>query len=666
MKKFKELTIEQKLKLLIGKDCWHTEDFGGDIHGVRVTDASMGVRMPVNPELWSSEDRPSVSYPSLQILACTWNTEIAKTYAECVADDCLDAGADLILGPGVNIKRSPLCGRNFEYLSEDPYLSGIMAKSYVEAMQNEGVGACIKHFCCNNLENNRFYQSSDIDERTLREIYYKPFEIACEAKPVSLMSSYNSINGVYGSEYKTGYDVLRNEFGFDGIIISDWDAVRDRTSAAKAGLDLEMPFHKEHYERLIQDYKDGKISVEEIDVLAKRVYDFTVKIQKLHKNENRKYSLEDRLNFTQKIEEEGIVLLKNNGVLPLKNVQKISVCGLFARPGNQEGLFCGGGSGKVKRITPLFDIYEILKKVHGEGVIYETAFGDRGVEGAGSNPNKAVENAAKSDVNIVFAGTGSNIETEALDRTSLKLCDAAQKTIIDTAKVNPNTVVVIFAGSPIDMTDWIDKVGAVVWAGFPGERGGEAVVNVLTGKVNPSGKLTETFPLRYEDTPAAKCYRNSSITRYEEGLNVGYRYYDSYGVDVLFPFGHGLSYSLFEYADIHIESNKSDDILTVNFDVSNISQTDGKEISQIYIRPLNARVYRPNKELKGFAKTFIRAGEKVNIKVGLDISAFAYWSVARKRWCVEDGVYEIIVGASVKDERLKVRVSIVSGKFEII
>lgn len=666
MKRFEELTTIQKLKLLCGKDCWHTEDFDGAIPCVCVTDASMGIRMTQNPEEWGGEDRPSVSYPSMQIAACTWDTDLIKAYAECVADDCLDAGADLVLGPGINIKRSPLCGRNFEYLSEDPYLSGTMAKAYVSAMQNEGVGACIKHFCCNNLENNRFEQSSDVDERTLREIYYKPFEIACEAKPVSLMSCYNRINGVLGSEYKTGFDMLRDEFGFDGIIMSDWDAVRNRTESARVGLDLEMPFHKEHYEQLVRDYENGKISLEEINVLAKRVYDFAVKIKKPHKNKQRKYSLEERLDLTQKIEEEGIVLLKNNGVLPLKKGEKLSVCGLFARPGNQENLFCGGGSSRVKRLTPLFDIYEILKKVHGEDVVFETAFGDRGVEGAGMIPNKAVENAAKSDVNIVFAGTGTNIETEALDRTSMKLCDAAQKTIIDTAKVNSNTVVVIFAGSPIDMTDWIDKVGAVVWAGFPGEKGGEAVVNVLTGKVNPSGKLAETFPIRYEDTPAAKSYRDSSITRYEEGLNVGYRYYDSYGVEVLFPFGHGLSYSCFDYANLCLVPDSGDDGLTVNFDVSNISKTNGKEITQIYVRPLNARVYRPNKELKGFAKTFVRAGEKVKVSIGLDISAFAYWSVARNRWYVEDGIYEIIAAASVTDERLKAKISIESGKIKVV
>lgn len=659
MKKFNELTTEQKIKLLCGKDCWHTEDLDGEIPYIRVTDSSMGIRMPVNPENWDGV-KPSIAYPSMQVLANTWNRDIVKKYAECVADDCLDAGADVLLGPGINIKRSPLNGRNFEYFSEDPYFAGIMAKEYIEAMQSEGAAVCVKHFCCNNLEDNRFEQSSEVDERTLREIYYKPFKIACKAKPLSIMSSYNRINGVYGSEYKKGYDVLREEFGFDGLIMSDWDAVRDRTAALKAGLDLEMPFHKEHYEQLVSDYESGKITAEEIDVSAKRVYDYIIKAKKLHEGKKRKYTQIERLNFTQTVEEEGIVLLKNNGILPLLKGKKISTCGLFAKAGNYAHLFCGGGSGKVERLTPLFDIIEILKKEYGEDITYETAFGDICAEGAGMKPNKAVENAAISDINIVFAGTGANIETEARDRTSMKLCSAAQKTISDTAKVNSNTIVVIFAGAPIDMRDWIDKVAAVVWAGFPGEKGGEAVVNVLTGKVNPSGKLTETFPLSYEDTPAAKCYADSCITCYDEGINIGYRYYDRYGKDVLFPFGYGLSYSEFIYDNLKISTDK--DVLKVEFEIENISKIDGKEICQVYIRPLTANVYRPVKELKGFSKTFVKSGSRSNVTITLHKSDFAYWSVAKNCWQIDDGVYEILVCASANDIRLAGRLCLKNGK----
>lgn len=665
----KHLTVEEKLRLICGKDFWHTCDFDGKLPSVRVTDASMGVRMPAVDDSWCGGDKPSVSYPSLQVLANTWDLETVKEYAECVADDCLDAGADILLGPGVNIKRSPLCGRNFEYFSEDPYLSGVMAREYIAAMQSEGAGACVKHFCCNNLECNRLQQSSDVDERTLREIYYKPFEIACEAKPVSLMSSYNRINGVYASEYKKGYDILRNEYGFDGLIMSDWDAVRDRTKAAKAGLDLEMPFHPEHYEALVADYKAGKISEDEIDGCAQRVLQLVERCKALQQGKKRKHTVEERIAVTQKAEEEGIVLLKNNGVLPLKKGQKLSMCGWFARPcaydRKRPELVCGGGSGKVERLTPMFDMLEIMQREYGGNILFEPAFSEDGVDASFMSPGNAVDNAAESDVNIVFAGTGAHIESEGGDKLSMKLYgEAPERTILETAAVNPNTVVVLFAGAPIDMSGWIDEVAAVVYAGFTGERGGEAIANVLTGKVNPSGKLSETFPLSYEDTPTAMGYLDSKVTRYEEGLDVGYRYYDTYGVPVLFPFGFGLSYSCFVYENLSL--NIKNKILIVNYHIKNDSDTDGKEVSQVYVRAIAPYVYRPYKELKGFAKTLVKAGKTEKVSVKLDRRAFEYWSTAENAWKVEDGVYEIIVGASCEDEKLRAKIKIINGEIILL
>ncbi len=667
-KALNDLTIEEKLRLICGKDCWNTCDLDGKLPSVRVTDASMGVRMPVDPEQWGG-DRPSVSYPSLQMLCNTWNTEVAREYAECVADDCLDYGADILLGPGVNIKRNPLCGRNFEYFSEDPYLAGVMAREYVNGLQSEGAGACVKHFCCNNEETNRLQQSSEVDERTLREIYYKPFEIACEAKPVSLMSSYNRINGVYGSEYRKGYDILRNEYGFDGLIMSDWDAVRNRTKAAKAGCDLEMPYHPEHYEALVADYRAGRITEAEIDLCAQRVLDLIDRCKKLQTGKKRKHALEERIGFTQKVAEEGIVLLKNDGVLPLKKGQSLSMCGWFARPcayaRKRPELTCGGGSGKVERLTPMFDMLEILQREHGGAVTYEPAFSENGVDSAFMIPGNAVINAAVSEVNLVFAGTGAGIECEGGDRRSMSLeSDAQIRTILETAAVNRNTVVILFAGAPIDMSEWIDEVAAVVYVGFPGERGGEALANVLTGKVNPSGKLSETFPLSYEDTPSAQCYRDCNVTRYEEGLNVGYRYYDTFGEPVLFPFGHGLSYSEFEYKNISLKKAGAE--LEVGFEIENTSDVSGKEIAQVYVRAMSSYVYRPYKELKGFAKAFVKAGAKERVTVRLDRRAFEYWSVADDAWKIEDGVYEIIVAASCSDERLSAKIQIKDGVITVL
>ncbi len=662
----KRLTTEQKLRLLCGKDCWHNEDFDGLLPRVRLTDATMGVRMPEDPSI-ATGDKPSVCYPSVQMLANTWNNDVVRTYAECVADDCLDAGADVILGPGVNIKRNPLCGRNFEYFSEDPYLAGTMAREYISAMQSEGVGATLKHFCANNLEYNRLQQSSDVDERTLREIYYKPFEIALDAKPIAVMSSYNRINGVYGSEYKKGYDVLRNEYGFDGLIMSDWDAVRNRTEAAKAGLDLEMPFSQRNYDKLVQDYRDGKISESDIDKCASRVLDFIYRAKKLHTNKPRKHTLEQRINFTQTVAEEGIVLLKNDGVLPLDKNRSVSMCGFFARPSaygyKRPHIMVGGGSAKVQRLTPMFDILEILEKRLGKHIPYEPAFHENYTDSVLMCPGNAVDDAAASDVALVFAGTGSVIESEARDRASMKLGVEPTRTILDVARVNPNTVVVLFAGAAIDMSEWIDKVAAVVYVGFPGEMGGEAVANVLTGVVNPSGKLTETFPLHYEDMPCANTRIDSKVTRYSEQLDVGYRYFDTCNVPVLFPFGHGLSYTQFEYGNLNLEL--TDDGVDVHYTVANRGDVDGKEVSQLYVKALGSYVYRPSKELKWYSKDFVAAGDVKQVVAHIDKSSLAYWSTARDCWYVEDGVYEIVIAASSADERLKARIRVSDGKLTL-
>lgn len=658
----KDLTADEKISLVCGKDFWHTNDLCGKLPYIRVTDASMGVRMPFDTESGVSDVRPSVAYPSMQMLADTWDTDIVAKYAECVACDCLDAGADIILGPGVNIKRSPLCGRNYEYFSEDPFLAGVMAREYIAAMQKCGIGACVKHFCANNLEYNRQQQSSDIDERTLREVYYKPFQTACEAKPVSIMCSYNKINGVRGSENKRGFDVLRGEYGFDGAVISDWGAVYDGAAAVRAGCDLAMPFVDQGLQAVRSAYRDGNITDEQLDACAQRVIDLVYRCKEMKEGKHAEYTLQDRIEFTQTVCENGMVLLKNNGILPLASSRKISVCGLYARPGDayykRKGLVMGEGSGKVERMTPMFDIVQLLQDRFDSPILYEPAFADEVMDGM--QPLKAIINAVESDINLVFAGTGDRIESEGRDRATMKLPDGQVRTIVETATANENTVVVLFAGAPIDMEEWIDKVAAVLYVGFPGEKGGEAVVNVLTGKVNPSGKLTETFPLHYEDTPAANGYMDGVITRYDERLDVGYRYYDAHRKSVLFPFGHGLSYSEFVYCNPSIKKT-GELAIELNYEIKNVSGVDGQEVSQVYIRPICASVYRPYKELKGFSKDLVKAGETVRVTVALDEHSFEYWSTAVDGWKADDGVYEILIGASATDIRLKTKVRIANG-----
>ncbi len=652
MKTIKDLTVQEKLRLICGKGRWYTEDFGGKLPHITVSDGPVGLRTERETEDGKTETIPAVAYPAIQLLANTWSTECARQMGECLADDCIERGVDILLAPGVNIKRDPLNGRNFEYFSEDPYLAGTMAKGYIEGLQSRGVGVCLKHFCANNSEYDRFHQTSDVDERTLREIYYVPFEIACKAKPVSVMCSYNRVNGTYASEYKKGFDVLRGEFGFDGAIFSDWDAVRDRTASAKAGLDLEMPFNEKNYEKLVADYHAGKLSDEELDVCAERVLRLVGRCKAMSKGKTVQSAEEDRRRAAKHIASEGVALLKNDGVLPLAEGQSVFLCGSFAKA--ESCMVSGGGSAFVRWKEEKFDLAEALA-ARGHAVDYEKAFRIDSV-GAWQNARTAALKAGRSDVNIVCVGTGFDIEYEDADRQTLRLPAVQERAILDTAAQNPNTVVVLFAGSAVDVSAWIDQVKAVVYAGFTGEGGDEVVADILTGKVNPSGKLTETFPLSIEDVPAANTYKRAGVTRYQDGLDVGYRFYDTYEVPVAFPFGHGLSYSSFAYSGLTVV--RDGDVVKVCFEVENTSGTAGKETAQVYVRECVPLVYRPFKELKGFCKEEIGAGKRKKYCVELPMRAFAHWSTATDRWEVTEGDYEIMVGSSSADIRLRARLTL--------
>ena len=529
-------------------------------------------------------------------------------------------------------------------------------------MQERGVGACLKHYYANNLEYNRLEQSSDVDERTLREIYLKPFEIACKARPVSAMCAYNRINGVYASENKKGFRILREEFGFDGAILSDWGAVRDRTAAAKAGLDIEFPFDQRNYEKLLADYHAGAISEEEVDACAQRVLDLIGRCKRMSAGKTPKTSVEERLAVAQRIAEEGIVLLKNDGVLPLKRKQSVAVSGEFAAP-SRSSKIAGGGSSMVQWRGDPFDIAEKLQKRQEGAVVYERAFWEKGIDSFGQKPHRALYHAAKSDVSIICVGTGAEIECEERDRASLRLPVWEEEMILRLAERNENTVVILFAGSVVDTGAWQDRVKSIVLAGFCGERGGDALVRILTGEVNPSGKLAETFPVHFEDSPVCGQFCSPCVAHYGEGLNVGYRYYDRHG-GAAFPFGHGLSYSRFEYADMKVEVQG--DRLSVRCGVKNVSERDGKEIVQLYVRPLDPFVYRPEKELKGSQKIAVKAGGEREAVFVLQKDAFSYWSTAVDGWRVDDGLYEILIGASSQDIRLKALVEWKGGAVHLV
>ena len=658
----KKLTAEEKLRLLCGDGAWHTADLAGKLPKLRVSDGPVGLRTERMNEEGESETIPAVAYPSIQILANTWNLSRAKDMGEALADDCKERGVDILLAPGVNIKRDPRNGRNFEYFSEDPVLAGSMAKRYIEGVQGKGIGVCLKHFCCNNLEYDRLHQSSDVDERTMREIYYLPFEIACEAKPVSVMCSYNRVNGVYAAENKKGFDLLRNEFGFDGAVISDWGAVRDRTASAIAGLDLEMAFSQENYDKLCADHAAGALPDEVLDACADRMLHLIYRCKEMQAGEFEVSSVASRARTAKKVAAEGMVLLKNEELLPLHGVKKISLAGCFAKPESAD-MLRGGGSAAVEWLDKKFDLEEALT-ARGYQVLYESAFRYQTINSFGQSARPALENAAVSDVNIVCVGTGSPVEYESGDRSTLRLPDVQERAIIETAEENPNTVVVIFAGAAIDVSAWEEKVKAILYAGFPGMGGDEVIADILTGKICPSGKLSETFPLDIADVPAANAWRSAGVTRYQEGLDVGYRYFDTYGVPVAYPFGFGLSYAFFAYDDLKLEGKGS--ALKVTYEVENTSEIDGKEISQVYVRECAPLVYRPYKELKGFSKDKVKAGKRVKVSLTLDSRAFAHWSTAFDRWTVTDGVYEILVGASSEDIRLRAKIKIKNGEIEVL
>lgn len=666
MIKLEDLTIDQKIQLLVGAGGMEFCNIDGLVPSVMASDASCGLRYTVTTSTTYSRDdksgtktvrevrdEPNVTYPSSNVLANSWDVEIAKEMGKTLAEDCIEKGVDVLLGPGVNIKRTPLCGRNFEYYSEDPYLAGHIAKNYVEGMQSKGVAACVKHYVANNGEDDRLWKSSEVDERTLREIYLTPFEIAIQANPRFIMSSYNMVNGVWMSEHKKLYDLLRRELGFNGMIVSDWGAVSNHVNAINAGLNLQMPCRKDFFGVVKQAYIDGKITEETIDNLVRKNLEVIEAIEQDKSKRTIEKTREERSDVSQKIAEAGIVLLKNqDNILPLDNTRSILVSGFPA-----ETSLSGGGASYVVPYKQPVDLKTCLEKaLNSEKVDMFSAtrcsFNNVGGNNAYFGFKMCLEKASNVDVAVVTVGTGIRVEYEGTDRRTLKLTKEQEDLILETCKVNENVVVCVYAGSAIDMSRWIDKVKAVVYVGFAGIQGHEAVANVLSGKVNPSGKLSETFPYSLEDVPATKTYDDAYVSIYSEGLDVGYRYYVTHDVKPLFPFGYGLSYSNFEYSNLVIA--KLDDFkYEVKFDVTNTSDVAGAEVVQVYVRDVISNVYRPKYELKGFDKKQIGPQETVTFSIVLDERAFAFYSTAKDCWTVESGKFEILVGASSADIRLK-------------
>ena len=642
-----KLTLEEKCAYLSGRDEWSSRSFSGlGISSVFFSDGPSGVRKQqgAGDHLGLNPSVPATCFPSAATLSNSWDENLLEKFGEAVGEEAAAENVNVLLGPGVNIKRNPLCGRNFEYMSEDPYLSGKLAAAVIKGIQKNGVGACVKHFAVNSQELRRMAMNSVIDERTLREIYLEAFEIAVkEGKPASLMSSYNEVNGIYANENRhLLMDILREEWGFDGAVITDWGASNDHALGVKNGSTLEMPAPGLSSAReLLEAVRDGKITEKDIDDRVDELLHLMEKTAQLKKCDDKNEMHERHHALARDIASECAVLLKNeDGVLPLKRGTSVAVIGDFAF----EPRYQGAGSSlvnstKVDTVEKLIGNYDLKISGMARGYMRDGREDAAGIK-------EAVDIAAKADVVLFFFGLNENSESEGLDRIHMRIPQNQIQLMQALSQVNPNIVGIISAGSAIEMP-WHHHFKALLHGYLYGQAGAGAMLDLITGRKNPSGKLNETIPKKYEDTPSYPYYPSRQRTsEYRESVFVGYRYYDTGDIPVLYPFGYGLSYTEFEYKDLKVTKDQ------VSFKVKNIGTYDGAEISQLYIGLENAKVFRSHKELKGFAKTFLKAGVEKEVVIPFDDKTFRYWNVKTCNWETEGGNYCIMIGSSVLDIRL--------------
>lgn len=656
------MTLEEKVSLCSGLDFWRLKSIKRlGIPSVMVSDGPHGLRKQSDDAKYTDINNSieAICFPSGVTTACSFDRDLLYRLGDVLGQECQAENIAFILGPSINIKRSPLGGRNFEYFSEDPYLTGELATTYIKGVQSHQVGTSLKHFACNNQENRRMTASSEVDERTLREIYLAGFEKAVkEASPWSVMTSYNRLNGIFTSE--SSYlltDILRNEWGFNGCVMSDWGAVNDRVAGLKAGLDLEMPGSRGTNDAKIKRAIKNKTLSEEI--LNESIERILTKIFEYVDNKKEMtFNKEAHHQVARQLANESAVLLKNEGILPLSaNDCQIAFIGEFAKTPRIQG----GGSSHIKpyRVSSALDaVSEVGCISYAQGFVTDVD------ETQIDLLNDAVELAKSSDVAVIFAGLPDAFESEAYDRQHMKLPNCQNELIEKVCAVQPNTVVVLHNGSPVEMP-WVNEVKGILEMYLGGEAVGEATIDLLFGHTNPSGKLTETFPLRLEDTPAYLSYQViDDEIYYDEKLFVGYRYYDTKELPVLFPFGHGCSYTTFEYHDLVVSqtSMRDDESLTLSFKVTNTGSVFGKEVAQLYVQDLTSSVIRPIKELKNFEKVALEPGETKIITFELSQRDFAYYEVKISDWYVSTGNYHLLVGSSSRDIRLQTKIFIESTK----
>lgn len=645
-----QMTLEEKAGMCSGLDFWHlkgVERLG--IPSVMVSDGPHGLRKQDDKadHLGINESIKAVCFPPAVLSACSFDRALLERLGETVGDEAQATDLSVVLGPAVNIKRSPLCGRNFEYYSEDPYLAGEAAAAFINGVQSRHVGTSIKHFAANNQEFNRMSASSEVDERTMREIYLPAFETAVKkSQPYTVMCSYNRINGTYASENPWLLTkVLRDEWGFEGYVMSDWGAVNDRVEGLKAGLELEMPASGGINDaEIVKAVQEGTLDEAVLDRAVERI--LNIVFEYVDNRKEQPLTLEKDHEFAQHVAEESIVLLKNEAVLPLEEQENVAFIGGFVKNPRYQG----GGSSHVNsfKVTSAWDALEEKKNV-----TYAEGFSSEKDEYDEKLAAEAIETAKKADKAIIFAGLPESFESEGYDRKHMHLPECQNKLIEEIVKVQPNTIVVLHNGAAVEMP-WLKSVKGLVEAYLGGQAVGQALVNILYGAVNPSGKLAETLPIKLEDNPSYLNFGDGVKVEYHEGIFVGYRYYEKKKMDVAFPFGHGLSYTTFEYSNLRTDKDTmtEGETIQVSVDVTNIGDRAGKEIVQLYVSDLTNAARRPEKELKGFEKVALNPGETKRVTFTVDKRSLAWYNTEIQDWYAASGAYELLIAASSQDVRL--------------
>ena len=641
-----KLTLKEKASLISGKDFWQTVNIDRvGIPSAFLSDGPHGVRRQAAAadHLGLNASIPATSYPTAATMANSWDPELGEELGQRLGQEAAVQKVNILLGPGLNMKRSPLCGRNFEYFSEDPYLAGKMAAGYVRGIQSNGISACIKHFACNNQEENRMTLDSIVDERTFREIYLTAFEIAVkEGKTKSIMSSYNLINGKFANENEhLLVDILRKEWGYDGLVVTDWGGNNDGVASLRCGNQLEMPGTPDRPEEVIKAIENGELEESVLDDCVDKLLETVFDTMENGVNKApEKFDVEEHHAAAQRFAEESAVLLKNNGVLPLAKDKKVAFIGDFMYLPRYQG----AGSSIVNP-TKLDNTIDLLPNSGFE--IVGTAKGfDRYGKKKKKLRNEAIELAKKADVVVMYLGLDEVTEAEGLDRQNLHLENNQLELVKDIKALDKEIVVVLSCGSAVEMP-FIDDVSAVLHCYLNGQAGAQAALNILSGKVNPSGKLSETIPLALEDVASSDNFPSHTRTiEYREAYGIGYRYFDISQTPVRFPFGFGLSYTTFEYKNLVVDNSG------VKFEITNTGNVDGKEIAQLYVGLKGSAIIRPLKELKGFVKVFLKAGETKKVSIPFDDKTFRYFNTATNKWEIEKGVYDLYVAASIDDVRL--------------